>query len=100
MASVKCWMAGYMPCSVAFGMIWAGLEMSEFCRKEEPVVFEFLVGFVRLDEPRRLDVPRVVVVVVAIFASDSRQRYSTRGLLAQLGGRGVVRKREKTALTS
>lgn len=39
--------------------------MSEFCRKEDPAVFEVRVGFVRvcLRDVRMFDVPNVVVMV-------------------------------------
>ena len=46
-----------------------GLETSGFWRKEEPRVFEILVGFIRVWRdwaPRRFEVFRVVVIVVVV----------------------------------
>jgi hypothetical protein len=46
----------------------AGLLIKEFCRREEPTIFDVRVGFVRvcLDEVRKFEVAKVVAVEVAM----------------------------------
>jgi hypothetical protein len=46
----------------------AGLLIKEFCRREEPTIFDVRVGFVRvcLDEVRKFGVAKVVAVEVAM----------------------------------
>jgi hypothetical protein len=46
----------------------AGLLINEFCRREEPTIFDVRVGFVRvcLDDVRKFEVAKVVVVEVAM----------------------------------
>ena len=47
--------------------------MREFCRSEEPIVFDDLVGFVRvcLEVVRKFDIPKVVVIVLDIVGRSS-----------------------------
>ena len=55
-----------------------GLSTSEFCRNEEPSVFDVRVGLVRVrrDDCRRFEVPRVVVIVEDMaLRVDSRGRF-------------------------
>lgn len=57
--------------SVLVAVCTAGLLTSELWRKDEPKVFDVLVGFVRVcrDDCRTFDVPRVVVMVDDIVES-------------------------------
>ena len=58
-----------------------GLLIKEFCRREEPTVFDVRVGFVRvcLDEVRRFEAARVVVVEVAMTVDVVRMGRSLAG---------------------
>lgn len=66
----------------------AGLETSEFCRKEDPRTLEVLVGFVRVcrDEFLTFEVDRVALIVadIGVRAGGLGTR---RDLLRQLGVR-------------
>lgn len=57
--------------------------LSGFCRKEEPTIFELRVGLVRvcLEEVRRFEVPKVVVMVEDMIRLES-------GMPAIVEGRG------------
>jgi hypothetical protein len=74
----------------------AGLEIKEFCRREEPTVFDVRVGFVRvcLDEVRRFEVAREVAVVVAMAVEAVRMgRSLARGgfvAIVKIFSSGVV----------
>ena len=63
----------------------AGLLIKEFCRREEPTIFDVRVGFVRvcLDEVRKFEVAKVVAVEVAMTLKGL-------GYRAVAGRRGIV----------
>lgn len=64
----------------------AGLLIKEFCRREEPTIFDVRVGFVRvcLDEVRKFAVAKVVAVEVAMTSEglDYRAVAGKRGIVA------------------
>ena len=79
-ASAKCWIAGYIPWgSLVVCAVGAGLDTREFWR---PVFFEFLVGFVLREEPRRFEAPSDAVAVVDIFPCTTRLLATEEGFLA------------------
>jgi hypothetical protein len=65
----------------------AGLLIKEFCRREEPIIFDVRVGFVRvcLAEVRKFEVAKVVAVEVAMTLKVFGYRAVTgkRGNLSQ-----------------
>ena len=72
----------------------AGLLIKEFCRREEPTIFDVRVGFVRvcLDEVRKFEATKVVAVEVAM---------TSEGLnTAVAGKRGICRTRQNLFIGS
>lgn len=74
----------------------AGLLLSEFCRKEEPTVFEVRVGFVRVcrTDVRIFEVPSEDVIVedmVALICASG----GDRGGLGQESDQSFIAERKK-----
>ena len=73
----------------------AGLLIKEFCRREEPTIFDVRVGFVRvcLDEVRKFEATKVVAVEVAMTSEGLIRRSLARGefvALVKIFSSGVV----------